>query len=171
MTTFLEQLKQQKFDQTEGVTPQPRFPEVQQQQALLQALERAKIQKFDEANTQSYLNDMARQERESNALQAQKNEIAPIPSTSVIGAVEKLKSVSDTSLIFFFNVHLLVPISLAFRTYSTYPVVNPLHNICAVNALFFSSNDDRTFMTFLSIRYTSNPFSGIFARAVFLTIE
>jgi len=45
-------------------------------QTVMEQLEQIKAQKFDEANTQSYLNDMARQERESNALQAQKNEIS-----------------------------------------------------------------------------------------------
>jgi hypothetical protein len=46
------------------------------QQTVMEQLDQIKGQKFDEANTQSYLNDMARQERESNALQTQKNEIA-----------------------------------------------------------------------------------------------
>lgn len=42
-------------------------------------------------------------------------EKAPIPETMAIGKVEKLNKVSATSRIFFFNVHLLVPTSLASR--------------------------------------------------------
>ena len=53
---------------------------------------------------------------------APKKENAPTISTKVTGKMEKLNRVSITSLIFFFSVHLLVPISRILRVYSTYPV-------------------------------------------------
>ena len=58
----LEQIKQQKFDQAETITPEMRFPEKAQQQALLQALERAKIEKWD--NQEGIINQQRFPERE-----------------------------------------------------------------------------------------------------------
>ena len=60
---------------------------------------------------------------------APQKENIPIVVTTLIGTVEKLKSVSITNRTFFERVHLLLPISRASLVYGTFSVLNPAHKI------------------------------------------
>ena len=77
-------------------------------------LKRLKINNIVQPSTEITLHNLQMNTTSAHAMEP-KNEIVPINVTAVIGIVEKLNNVSETKRIFFFNVHLLVPISLARR--------------------------------------------------------